>query len=107
MNVACRVCCAHKIDMRLRTRQPRVVAARRVYVILCRHYTTMTYPQIASRLRSHGSSGKPRHSTVITTHKRARENDASGRPEYGNTTIRELCDAVCDHFGIDRIGGEL
>jgi chromosomal replication initiator protein len=45
-------------------RHPRVVMARAVITLLCREFTTMSYPEIARAL------GKRNHSTVITAHRR-------------------------------------
>lgn len=93
-------------DMASDGRMPRQVAARRVVTVMCRHFTTMSYPQIAALI------GKPNHSTVITTIQAARRRDALDLAEYTDlagegVTVRGLCNQMCEHFGIPPIEGSL
>lgn len=97
MKAVCSACDVDREMLGTPSREKPVVRARAVFTVLATHRTTLSYPQIARAI------GKHNHSTVVTAHKRERDRDRLGL----DTRTRELCDEVCDMFGIPKIVGEL
>lgn len=101
MKATAYVCGVERYELGKKTRHKRVVAARRVVTVLARHFTTLSYPEIAELI------GKDNHSTTITAHQAAQKRDRLQLAEFEGKTVRDLCDHVCDILGIVRIEGDL
>jgi chromosomal replication initiation ATPase DnaA len=82
LNVVCYLLEVTAEDLASGSRHPRIVAARRYITRLSREFTTLSYPEIASRI------GRPNHSTVITQYQKLADqmHDLLKFGGHGNST---------------------